>query len=69
MDQLFGEASTALCSMMEARMRIHASPEQKTARAETAPVAPAMPTAFGPSSTQPALPSVFSYAASFKHAA
>lgn len=69
MDQLFGEASTELCSMMEARMRIHVSPEQKAARAEAAPVAPARPTAFAPASTQPALPSVFSYAASYKHAA
>jgi transposase len=69
MDQLFGEASTELCGMMEARMRIHVSTEQKAARIDAAPIAPANPAMYGPASTQPAVPSVFGYAASYKHAA
>jgi transposase len=69
MHQLFGEASTELCGMMEARMRIHVSAEQKAARDDAAPVAAAKPATYGSASTQPAVPSAFSYAASYKHAA
>jgi transposase len=69
MDQLFGEASAELCGMMEARMRIHVSPEEKAARTAAAPVAPPKPAVYGPASSQPALPSVFSFAGSYKHAA
>jgi transposase len=72
MDQLFGEVSSELCSMMEARMRIHVAPEQKAALAEAAAakgVQPAQPSFHNPVPTQPAVPSVFGYAESYKHAA
>jgi transposase len=69
MDHPFGEASVALCSMMEARMRIHVSPEQKAARTEAAPVAPSTPAVFGQPPAQPAVPSVFSFAGTCRHAA
>lgn len=69
MEQLFGEASAELCNTMEARMRIHASPEEKAARADALPVTSAKPVFQGPAPTQPAMPSVFSYADSYKHAA
>ena len=69
MDQLFGEAGTELCGMMEARMRIHVSPEERAARTVAEPVAPTRPPVFGPGSSPSALPSVFSLAGSFKHAA
>ncbi|RFU47989.1 transposase [Paraburkholderia sp. DHOC27] len=72
MDELFGEASTELCSMMEARMRIHVSAEEKAARAE-ASSSTKKPANYGSSSTSPstppAVPSVFSYAAFYKRAA
>jgi hypothetical protein len=69
MDQLFGEASAELCGMMEARMRIHVSPEEKAARTAAVPVAPSKPAVYGPASSQPPVPSVFSLAGSYKHAA
>jgi hypothetical protein len=69
MDQLFGEASAELCGMMEARMHIHVSPEEKAARTAAAPVAPSKPAVYGPASSPPAVPSVFSLAGSYKHAA
>jgi hypothetical protein len=68
MDQLFGEASGELCGMMEARMRIHVSPEEKVART-AAPAAPAKAPVFGAASSQPALSSVFGFPGSYKHAA
>ena len=69
MDQLFGEASAELCGMMEARMRIHVSPEAKAARTPAAPAAPSKPAVYGPASSQSAVPSVFSLAGSYKQAA
>ncbi|MEW6344708.1 MAG: transposase [Pseudomonadota bacterium] len=69
MDQLYGEASAELCTMMESRMRIHASPEEKAARAEAAPAAPAKSPLYGPAAPQPAVPSVFGFAGPFKQAA
>jgi transposase len=68
-EQLFGEASTELCSIMEARMRVHVSPEEKGARVEAPAVVPVRPSPFPPATTQPVPPSVFGYAASFKQAA
>lgn len=69
MDQLYGEASTELCAMMASRMRVHLRPEEKAARAEAVPVASSMPPLYGPASSQPAVPSVFSFAGSFRQAA
>jgi transposase len=69
MDQLYGEASSELCTMMESRMRIHVSAEEKAARAEAAPVVPSAPALYGPAAPQPAVPSVFGFAGSFKQAA
>jgi transposase len=69
MDQLFGEASAQLCGMMEARMRIHTSPEEKAERADAAPAVPPKSPLYGSPAAQPAMPSVFGYAESFKHAA
>ena len=69
MDELFGEAASELCGMMETRMRIHVSPEEKATRAEALPVVPARPALYGQAGSQPALPSVFGIAGSFKRAA
>jgi transposase len=69
MDELFGEAAGELCSMMETRMRIHVSPEEKAARAEAVPMVPARPALYGQAGSQPALPSVFGIAGSYKRAA
>ena len=72
MQELFAEASEALCSMMEARMRTHVNTEpktmeQKSAEAQKAPVN--APSAFG-SSTAKALPSSpFAFVSPFRHAA
>ena len=69
MDELFGEASAELCSMMEARMRIHVSQEEKAARTAAAPAVPVKPSIYGPASSPSALPSVFGFPGSYKHAA
>lgn len=69
MDQLFGEASVELCSMMEARMRIHVSPGNKVERTEAQPAAPVAQNVFGQPISQPGVPSVFSFTASYKRAA
>lgn len=67
MDQLFGEASEEMCLMMEARMRTHASAEQKSARAEKVPAT--VPTVYSPVSQKPLPSSPFAYVSPFKHAA
>jgi transposase len=69
MDELFGEASGELCGMMESRMRVHVSPEEKAVRAEAAPVVQDRPPLFGQAGSQPAVPSVFGFAGTFKRAA
>jgi len=50
-------------------MRIHVSPEEKAARAEAVPMVPARPALYGQAGSQPALPSVFGIAGSYKRAA
>ncbi|WP_144113586.1 transposase [Paraburkholderia sp. BCC1886] len=68
MQQLFGAASDELCSLMEARMRIHVAPAQKPLEAEKLP--PVAPAVYAPSSAKPLPSSPFAFASSpFKHAA
>jgi hypothetical protein len=43
--------------------------ERNAVRTEAARAAPVKPAIYGPATTQPAVPSVFGYAASYKHAA
>lgn len=69
MDQLFGAASGELCGMMEARMRMHVSPEEKAARVAAASIAPSLPAVFSPAPAQPASPSLFNLAGAYKRAA
>ncbi len=65
-DQLFGEASEALCSTMQARMRNHQQ-EAKPVTTEVEHTVPAAPaTGYAP---QPNTPAVFGYGNSFKYAA
>jgi len=51
MAELFGEEGVALCNSIEARMRKHASPEEKAARVKDAALAPTSP--FAPNAAQP----------------
>lgn len=67
MDQLFGDASEELCSMMEARMRTHVSTEEKSGQADAAPVA--APEVCNPASARPVPASPFAFASPFKYAA
>jgi len=71
--QLLGTASEELCSLMQARMRTHASEEQKRAAAQNAqaePAAvPAAPPAYKPALGKPLPASPFAYTSPFKHAA
>jgi transposase len=66
-EQLAGSASEELCNLMEARMRTHASTEQKgAAAAKTSSVVPSL---YTPASTKPLPSSPFTYVSPFKQAA
>ncbi|OAJ54386.1 transposase [Paraburkholderia ginsengiterrae] len=67
MEQLFGEASVELCSLMEARMRTHVAVEQKSVDAEKAPVA--APAVFSLPPAKPLPSSPFAFNSPFKNAA
>ncbi|AXE92802.1 transposase [Paraburkholderia sp. 22099] len=69
MEQLFGAASEELCNLMEARMRTHASAEQKSVEAQEATTQIAAPAGYSPAPSKPQPSSPFAYASPFKHAA
>lgn len=67
MEELFGEASVELCSLMEARMRTHVAAEQKNVEAEKAPAA--APAVFSLPPVKPLPSSPFAFNSPFKSAA
>ncbi|MEM5385599.1 transposase [Paraburkholderia phymatum] len=71
MDQLFGDAGSELCSMMEARMRIHAPNAVAAAENDAATAQPVMPATplFPPPGAPASTPLVFDYASHFMNAA
>jgi transposase len=70
-EQLMGAGSEELCNLMEARMRTHASAEQKAAQAARATkgAGSAAPSIYNPALGKPLSSSVFTYVSPFRHAA